>query len=284
MITATRPTTTLTLRPYQEEAIEAVNEAVLDGINRPLVALPTGTGKTVIFAHLIAQRPGRALVLAHRDELLRQCQDKLLMVSPDMRIGIIKATENETDAPVVVASVQTLSRERRLSQLLCDFKTVVVDEAHHAVADSYQRILEYLGCFSEDGPLTCGFTATPERGDRAALGKTWEKIVYQKGILEMIMAGYLCDLRAVRVSLKVDLDRVKTHHGDFDDAGLETALLDANAPKHVALAYLEHAPGRKALVFTPSVRLAHDMADAFRKVGVKAEALDGTTPMDARRC
>jgi ATP-dependent helicase IRC3 len=254
MVIATRPSTTLTLRPYQEEAIEAVTDAALEGIQRPLVALPTGTGKTVVFSHLIDQRPGRSLVLAHRDELLRQCQDRLLMVSPDMRIGIIKATENETDAPVVVASVQTLSRERRLSQLLCDFKTVVVDEAHHGVADTYRRILEYMGCFSEDGPLTVGFTATPERSDKSGLGQVWDKIVYQKGILEMIMAGYLCDLKAVRVSLRVNLDRVKTHHGDFDDKSLETALVDAKAPNHVVAAYLEHAPGRKALVFTPSVR------------------------------
>jgi superfamily II DNA or RNA helicase len=131
--------------------------------------------------------------------------------------------------------------------------------------------------------LTCGFTATPERGDKAGLGQTWEKIVYQKDILEMIMAGYLCDLRTVRVSLRVDLDGVKTHHGDFDDAGLETALLDAKAPRHVVGAYLEHAAGRKALVFTPSVRLAHDMAGTFNASGVTAEALDGTTPADERR-
>src|SRR5919106_2045508 len=117
MITATRPT--LQLRPYQEEAIEAVNDAVMDGIKRPLVALPTGTGKTVIFANLIDQRPGRSLVLAHRDELIRQCQDKLLTVNPDLDIGIVKASENEVGVPVVVASVQTLSRQNRLSQLLC---------------------------------------------------------------------------------------------------------------------------------------------------------------------
>jgi ATP-dependent helicase IRC3 len=281
MTTATRPT--LALRPYQEESLQAITDAAQEGVQRPLVALPTGCGKTIIFSHLIDQRPGRSLVLAHRDELLRQCQDKLLLVNPAFDIGIVKAGENETDAPVVVASVQTLSRERRLAQLLCDFNTVAVDEAHHAVADTYQRILEHVGCFSEDGPLTVGFTATPERSDKSGLGQVWDKIVYQKGILEMIMAGYLCDLKAVRVSLRVNLDRVKTHHGDFDDKSLETALVDAKAPRYVAAVYLEHTPGRKALVFTPSVRLAHDMADTFRKAGVKSEALDGTTPADERR-
>ncbi|HZA24629.1 MAG TPA: DEAD/DEAH box helicase family protein [Dehalococcoidia bacterium] len=258
MITATRPA--LTLRPYQEEAIEAVNDASLDGIKRPLVALPTGTGKTVIFANLIDQRPGRALVLAHRDELIRQCQDKLLMVNPDLDTGVVKADENATRANIVVASVQTLARPNRLEQLIGTFNAVVVDEAHHGVADSYQRILEHLGCFSEDGPLTCGFTATPERGDKVGLGDVWERIVYQKTLLEMITAGYLCDLRAKRITLEADFDQVHTPHGDFVERELESALLNADAPKHVVAAYQEHAPGRKALVFTSTVKLAHEMS------------------------
>jgi ATP-dependent helicase IRC3 len=281
MTTETRPT--LALRPYQEEAIEAINGASQEDIRRPLVALPTGTGKTVVFAHLIDQMPGRSLVLAHRDELIRQSVDKLLTVNPTMDIGVVKAGENETGAPVVVASVQTLSRPNRLAQVGHDFPLVIVDEGHHAVADTYMRTLEHLGCFESDGPLTCGFTATPERGDKAGLGKVWQKIIFQKSLLEMILAGYLCDLRTVRVTLRTDLDQVHTRHGDFIDSELESALLNADAPKHVAAAYQEHAPNRKALVFTPTVRMAYAMAEAFQEAGVAAEALDGTTPMDERR-
>jgi superfamily II DNA or RNA helicase len=149
VITAARPT--LQLRDYQREAIESVNAAAVDGINRPLVALPTGTGKTVIFSHLIDQRGGRSLVLAHRDELIRQAADKLLMVNPGLDIGIVKASDNEMGTNVIVASVQTLSRERRLKEFGADFKTVVVDEAHHAVAPTYQRILEHVGSFDCGG-------------------------------------------------------------------------------------------------------------------------------------
>jgi ATP-dependent helicase IRC3 len=112
-VTATRPTKgQLQLRPYQEEAIEAINDAELEGIKRPLVALPTGTGKTVVFASLIDQRPGRSLVLAHRDELLRQCQDKLLLVNPDMDIGIVKAGE-------MVALQKFLLEVKRVSAVTC---------------------------------------------------------------------------------------------------------------------------------------------------------------------
>jgi superfamily II DNA or RNA helicase len=94
MITATRPST-IALRPYQEEAIRAINDAALDGITRPLVALPTGTGKTVVFSHLMDQRPGRTLVLAYRDELIRQAVHKLLLVNPDFEIGVCKAEETK---------------------------------------------------------------------------------------------------------------------------------------------------------------------------------------------
>jgi ATP-dependent helicase IRC3 len=282
MTAATEPTA-LALRPYQEEAIAAVNEAALDGVTRPLVALPTGTGKTVIFGYLLARRASPALVLAHRDELIRQSVDKLLLVNPDFDVGVVKAEQNEVSAPVVVASVQTLSRPNRLAQLREDFRTVVVDEAHHGVADTYQRILEHVGSLAPGGPLTVGFTATPERGDKVGLNHVWEKIVYRKDLLEMILAGYLCDLRAVRIALKADLDQVHTRAGDFVDRELESVLLNANAPAHVVEAYQEHAAGRKALVFTPTVRLAHEMAEAFRQAGIAAEALDGGTPEEERR-
>jgi ATP-dependent helicase IRC3 len=273
----------LPLRPYQEEAIAAINDAAREGLTRLLVALPTGTGKTVIFAHYIDQREGRALVLAHRDELILQSADKLRMVNPDLELGIVKAKENETEAPVVVASVQTLARPKRLEQLRGDFTMVIVDEAHHGVADTYQRILEHVGSLAPGGPLTVGFTATPERADKVGLGQVWEKIVYQKNLLDMITDGYLCDVRAVRITIQADLDQVHTRHGDFVDRELESALLNADAPQHVVAAYREHAPDRKALVFTPTVRLAHQMAEAFQEAGVAAEALDGTTPLEERR-
>jgi ATP-dependent helicase IRC3 len=282
MITATKAPA-IALRDYQEEAIEAIINAEMDGITRPLVALPTGTGKTVVFSHLIDQRPGRALVLAHRDELIRQAVDKLLLVNPDFEIGVVKAEQNEVSAPVVVASVQTLCRQNRLDQLAPDFASVIVDEAHHAVADSYQRILERIGSFDPGGPLTIGFTATPERSDKVGLAQVWQQIVYQKSLLEMITGGYLCDLRAIRITLKADLDQVHTRHGDFVDSELESVMLAANAPQHVVQAYQQHVPGRKALVFTPTVQLAYDMVKGFREAGITAEGLDGTTPQEERR-
>jgi superfamily II DNA or RNA helicase len=167
----------LQLRPYQTEALQAIAEAEKRGVTRPLIALPTGTGKTVIFAHFIQQRPGRALVLAHRDELINQAAEKFSLVDPTLDVGIVKAERNELHTAVVLASVQTLSRPHRLAQLGTDFGTVVCDEAHHCAAPTYKRVCEYLGCF-DDGPLLLGVTATPERHDKhTPLGHVFQEIV-----------------------------------------------------------------------------------------------------------
>jgi ATP-dependent helicase IRC3 len=273
----------LNLRDYQIKAIQAVHAAEQRGIQRPLIALPTGTGKTIVFAHLIVQRPGRSLILVHRDELIRQAHAKLKEICPALSVGIVKAEQDEHAAPCVIASVQTLSRERRLQRLTPDFRTIVVDEAHHAVAESYRRVLEYCGAFTDGGPLTLGVTATPQRGDDVGLDNVFQEIVYQKTLREMILAGYLSDLRALQIRLKVDFHRLHTRMGDFLDGEIEDLLLEANAPDRIVHAFLEHACDRKALLFVPTVTLAHSMAELFRHAGVPAEALDGTTPTDQRR-
>src|SRR5262249_33678042 len=157
---------------------------------------------------------------------------------------------------------------------------IVVDEAHHGVADSYRRILDYCEAFSEEGPLTLGVTATPQRGDDVGLNAVFQKIVYQKTILEMIEANYLSDLRAVELRVKVDVHAPHPRAGDLIESEIEDLLLEADAPEHIVRAYLDHARDRKALLFTPTVKLAHLMAELFQHAGVAAEAVDGTTPIE----
>src|SRR5262245_17555310 len=135
----------LSPRQYQLDALTAIEDAEGRGVRRPLVVHPTGTGKTVTFSHLIARRAlaghHRALVLVHRDELANQTVDKISLVAPDLRTGIVKAERDEHDADVVVASVQTAYQQRRLDRLTSagGFATVVVDEAHHAPAPSWRK-------------------------------------------------------------------------------------------------------------------------------------------------
>lgn len=126
-------------------------------------------------------------------------------------------------------------------------------------------------------------TATPQRSDGKLLGEVWEEIVYQRGIAEMIRAGYLADVRGIRVGLEsVDLDQVTQSGGDYQADALGEALEQAAAPQHVLAAYQAHARNRTAVVFVPTVALAHRMAGAFRTAGIAGEALDATTPGDER--
>lgn len=273
----------ITLRPYQTAALDAIATAARRGIRRPLIQLPTGSGKTVIFAEQIRTRGGRALVLAHRDELIEQAADKLRIVDPTVQLGIVKAGRDEHTAPVTVASVQTLSRRARLARLKPDYQTIVVDEAHHAPADSYMRVLDHLRAFASDGPLVLGVTATAERYDDAPLSDVFQEIVYTAELLDMIAQGYACDLRAIRVHVAADLDKVQVRGGDLVAGELDDELLAADAPKHVAAAYQHYASGRKALLFTATVALAHEMTAAFNAIGIPCEALDGGTPMEQRR-
>src|SRR5262249_6776275 len=165
----------------------------------------------------------------------------------------------------------------RLARLQGGLQTLIIDEAHHAPAETYQRILAHCGAYDVHGPLVVGVTATPERHDQLALGEIFEAIVYQKSLLEMMQADYLCDLRAIQVLLDADLDAVHTRHGDFVEGELEEALLHANAPQHVLEAFQQHAADRKALCFTPTVATAYAIAETFQQAGFTVEALDGTT-------
>lgn len=290
-------------RPYQDAALDAIAAAEARGVRRMLVAMATGTGKTVTFAHLLRRRGGRAVVLAHRDELVQQARQKIRAVDPDVTVGVVRAGEDQVYAQVVVASVQTLARASRLERLLAagryrselfkeplgPIRTVIADEAHHFVAgddgNTFGRVMEGLGCAigAAEGPLAVGFTATPERADRKALGVYWEDVVYHLGIVDGIRLGCLVNLRAIEVQLECDFNQLHTRSGDLVAGETSEMLHEANAPKHAVAAYLEHAAGRKAILFTPTIALAREMADAFTAAGVPAESVDGGMDMAARR-
>jgi ATP-dependent helicase IRC3 len=284
MATIAPPTTfRLTPRPYQHEAVAALLAAAARGVRRPLLVLPTGTGKTIIFALLVQRRGGRALILAHRDKLIQQAVDKLRLVDPTLPLGVVQTDRDKHTAPTVVASVQTLSRRERLARVVPDFHTIVIDEAHHAPAATYRRILDHCQAWRAEGPLVVGVTATPERGDRQSLRPVFGRIVYQKTLVEMMQAGYLVDLQVFQVLLQADFDALRTPHGDFVEAEIETLLLEANAPAQVLAAFQAHAADRKALLFTPTVATAYAIATTFCAAGIAAEALEGATPLATRR-
>lgn len=269
--------TQITLRQYQREAVDAVHAA---DCQNPAVGLPTGGGKTLVFSKLIEERGHPALILAHRDELIQQAAEKYNAVDPTVPVGIVKAGMNQMDLPVVAASVQTLARDRRLQQMPLDFKTLVVDEAHHAAADTYRKILNHFSGVEK----RVFVSATLERADKKALGSVIDEIVYHRSMLDLMEEGYLVDVRAIAVRIpKFDTHGLKLSHGDFKNKEVEDALTEAGAERVAVQAWLEHAPTRKTIVFTPGVASAVLFAETFKAAGVAATYVSGDLDLDERR-
>jgi superfamily II DNA or RNA helicase len=274
----------LELRDYQREATAAVRDAWRRGISRAAVELPTGSGKTVIFAEMARDahaRGERPVVLVHRDELVRQAADKLHSAMPDAIVGKIQAEHNAVDADVLVASVPTLARERRRNQLT-NVGTVVVDEAHHAMAPTYRTILHHFGSFN--GLPTSGWSATLSRGDGKGLGDVWEEIVYEKDILWMIKHGYLVDVKGKKITVDgLNLAEVARTRGDMQEGDLGRKMLSVGAGEHIAKGYLEHAKGRRGVLFAPTVESADSFAQSMNDAGIPTETIFGYTDLETRQ-
>lgn len=275
---------TLPLRDYQRTALDKLTERWAEGEkNRLAVVLPTGAGKTVCFAHLSVdhvRRGIRTLVIAHREELLTQAAGKVKAVAPHLKVGMVKAERDEhQDADVIVASIQTLAvRKRR--EAITGIGLVIVDEAHHAAADTYVEVLKHFGAWR--GLPTAGFTATMARQE-GGLAEIWEDVVYRRDILEMIRDRHLVDVRGKTVVVDgLALDDVKSRGGDFQDGQLGQALDDSGAAEVVADAYREHASDRPGVVFTPTVATAHTMAEALTKTGITTGVVSGDMPKAKR--
>jgi superfamily II DNA or RNA helicase len=271
------------LRPYQREAIEAVAASEASGSRSGLVVLPTGSGKTIIFATLAANAMGRTLILVHRDELVRQAVEKLHTVAPGLDVGIVQGGRNEHDRHIVVASVQTLARPKRLRQLRRNFSGIVTDEAHHAAANSYLDIYSHFRAGEDTGPYHLGVTATPARTDRSDLAEIFDAIVYEAEMRELIDQGYLCHMRGVSIDIGVNLDRVQVRGGDFKPEALSRAMIEANAPELIANAYADHGKGRRAIAFLPGVEVAERVSKSLCEAGIASAVVTGETPIGERQ-
>lgn len=274
--------TPIALRPYQVEAADAVFKSIGEGVTRPAVVLPTGTGKTTVMAEVAArfvrESGKRVVALAHTTEIVDQIAERIDRHMGRGNAGVVQAGRNGVGANVVAAMVQTARSESRLAQLT-DVGMVIVDECHHAAANSYQTIMGGLGCFGSVPAV--GFTATLSRGDDRNLADTWQAVAYTKSIKWAIREGYLCPVRGKAVVLDdLDLSGVKTRAGDYNDAELGE-VIGAQA-EAIAEAWKTHASDRKTMVFVPNVESAHEVAEALEAKGAKAVVVIGTTPRAER--
>lgn len=263
------------LRPYQQEAKAAIFGEWEKGNKKTLLVLPTGCGKTIVFAKVTEDcvRSGdRVLIIAHRAELLDQASDKI-----NKATGLISAVEKAEQSclgswyRVVVGSVQSLTREKRLQQFDKNhFHTIIVDEAHHAISDSYQNVLQYF-----DEAKVLGVTATPDRGDMRNLGQYFDSLAYEYTLPKAIREGFLCKITAQTIPLKLDLRGVGMHGGDFKAGDLGTAL-DPYLHQ-IAQEMMKYCHDRKTVVFLPLVKTSQKFRDILNGVGFKAAEVNGNS-------
>lgn len=261
------------LRPYQKEAKEAVFENWDNGTKKTLLVLPTGCGKTIVFAKITEEcvRQGdRVLILAHRGELLDQAADKIAKAT-----GLGCATEKAEQTcigswfRIVVGSVQSMMREKRLDRFPEDFfGTIIIDEAHHCVSDSYQRVLNHFPCAK-----ILGVTATPDRGDMKNLGNIFESLAYEYTLPRAIKEGYLSPIKAITIPLKVDLSGVGVQSGDFKLGDLGTAL-DPYL-REIAEEMKKYCMDKKTVVFLPLVKTSQKFRDILNENGFCAAEVNG---------
>lgn len=273
----------LQLRPYQQEALDSVVSFSEKGIVRQLVVLPTGAGKTVIFSHLpqFKQKSLPMLVLAHREELLHQAKQKISWSNPDLTVEIEQGENHAGHVDVVVASVPTLGRAQstRIQKYPPDyFNSIVIDEAHHAAAPTYRRILDYF-----NPSFLLGVTATPQRSDSVRLTDVFQEIVYYKTIQDLIQDGYLSPLVGYRIKTDTDISGVETNDGDYNQSQLEDVIDNPQRNATIVAAYNDLVPNAKALVFAAGVRHAQNLALSFGQAQITNEVILGVSSTDDRR-
>lgn len=267
------------LRPYQQQARDRIHAEWDAGHTRTLLVLPTGTGKTIVFASVAADqvRAGdRVLILAHRGELLEQAADKLRRAT-----GLGSAVEKAGSTclgswfNVVVGSVQTLQRTARLERFPQDyFGTIIIDEAHHAITDGYRRILDYFS-----GAKVLGVTATPDRGDMRNLGEVFDSLAFEYKLTDAIKEGYLCKIMAQTIPLQLDITSVTMSGGDYAVGDLGTAL-DPYL-EQIAAEMARRCKSRKTVVFLPLIKTSQKFRDLLNTYGFRAAEVNGQS--DDRR-
>lgn len=262
------------LRPYQQEAKDCIFEQ-WESVDKTLLVLPTGCGKTIVFAKVAEEcvrRGKRVLIMAHRGELLEQASDKIYKTT-GLRCAVEKAEETCLGSwfRIVVGSVQSLQREKRLSRFPDDyFDAIIIDEAHHCISDGYQKVLKYFS-----GAKVLGVTATPDRGDMQNLGQYFETLAYEYTLPKAIREGYLSPIKALTIPLKLDLSGVGIQAGDFKSGEIATAL-DPYL-EQIADEMENYCKDRKTVVFLPLIKTSQKFRDILNAHGFQAAEVNGNS-------
>ena len=265
----------ITLRPYQEEAKDAIFAEWNNGNKKTLLNLATGLGKTVVFSKVaeeFAKKDKKVLVLAHRAELLDQAADKIKNITGfDVSYEKASQTSLDSNASITLGSVQTVSKDKRLEMFDKHyFDAVIVDEAHHCMSPSYQKVLKHF-----NDAYVLGVTATPDRGDKKVLSEYFNSEAYEYGIRQGIENKYLCPIKAQMIPLKIDISNVSLSSGDFSlgesDKAIEPYLYE------IASIIAKDYSDRKTVIFLPLVNTSKKMCEMLNSLGIPAVEINGKT-------
>ncbi len=273
------------LRDYQQAAIAAVQRDWEAGYTDLLGVMATGGGKTAVFLALLAdelsRHPGaRALIIAHRKELIEQPVQRLAQFWPEwaLRAGIVMAGSDECDRQITVATVQTLASKKRLARLLArgEIDYLIIDEAHHAVADTYVDVIRTL---RDRNPRLrhLGVTATPLRADEQGLKQVYQKTSFVYDIKPLVKSGWLVPPRWLAIQTGISLAGVAKRNGDYSAKSLANVYETQNCFDLVVESHKKYADGRQCIAFVETVEGAYKLADTFNEAGISAAAADGTT-------
>jgi len=267
----------LELRPHQEEAIQSLERLRAEGNTIALVTHAQGAGKTVTAITDARRLGGRALFVAHTRELVLQARAQFLKLWPDVSTGLFLDEERETEEYNLVGTVQSLSRH--LSQFTPeDFAYLVIDEAHHATADSYQKLLRFFR-----PRFTLGLTATPDRADGLSALEVFRNAAHRLSLREAVELGELVPIRCVRVRTNIDLSRVRFNQVQYNRRDIEESVLVPSRDQLIVKTYCDHVAGRKAVAFCVNVRHGEHLAERFREQGISAQSVSGRmSPADRK--
>lgn len=273
------------LRPYQEIAVSDACNA-LDKHKNTIVVAPTGAGKTIMLSALIGKRHKdgkRVLVLQHRDELVDQNRLKFNKVNPRITTSIVNGTMKDWQGDAIFSMVQTLSRDNNLRNRP-KFDMVVIDESHHAAADTYRKVIDAVRDDNPDAEIV-GFTATPNRGDRKGLRDVFTNCSHQIELSALIREGFLVPPKAyvIDVGVQEDLQSVRKLASDFDMDQVEAIMNKRVINDKIVEKWQELAGDRKTVVFCSTIAHAEGVCEAYTDVGINAKVVTGDTPKDERR-
>ena len=284
------------LRYYQKEALNAIIDKYNKGVKKQVLVMATGSGKTILFCQLapMFKKLGKkTLILAHREELLIQAKEKLLMVDPNLKVEIEQGNNwASDDFDVLIASAPTLGREgsERIKRFNPDeYGVIICDESHRAISATFINILKYFRCYKDDkefddnDKLLLGVTATPSRGDGVGLDKVFDEVVYSYDIRKGIEDGFLSDIKAYSVRTQSDLTGVGTSMGDFVISELAGAIDNQERNKLIVSSYLELANNTQAIAFAVNVEHAKKLSEYFNSAGIKADYILGETKSEKRK-